>query len=190
MTQATLLRARHWPTLSVVTFLALLPLHAVADFRLIAGESRAADGFVEIRVLPSIRLSSRAAEALVKGIPLTVNLDIHLYKETRFWWHTQVAAWQYPHKIQYHALSNQFTLTRQSGNTIEVFPTLLETLDGIGPFRTRELIPAIAESDQPIQVRARIGLNYQSLPGPLRLMAFFFPSWQMTSEWLRWQVTD
>ena len=184
-----MLRARHWPTLSVVTFLALLPLHAVADFRLIAGESRAADGFVEIRVLPSIRLSSRAAEALVKGIPLTVNLDIHLYKETRFWWHTQVAAWQYPHKIQYHALSNQFTLTRQSGNTIEVFPTLSETLDGIGPLRTREMIPGSVESDQPFQVRARIALDYQTLPGPLRLMAFFFPSWQMTSEWLRWEVT-
>ena len=116
----------------MVTFLALLPLHAVADFRLIAGESRAADGFVEIRVLPSIRLSSRAAEALVKGIPLTVNLDIHLYKETRFWWHTQVAAWQYPHKIQYHHRKKSDDLVQIEFSKICIFWRFFDGFLGLG----------------------------------------------------------
>ena len=189
VTQATSLRAKHWPTVSVVMFLVLLPPYALADFQLLAGQSHISAGFLETKVLPSITLSPQAAEALVKGIPLTINLDVHLYKKTRFSWHSQIAVWQYPLRIQYHALSNQFTLTRQSANDIEVFPTLSETLDGVGTFRIREAIPETMKSDQSLQVRARITLDHRALPGPLRLMVFFLPSWQLTGDWHRWQVT-
>ena len=189
VTQATSLRPRRWPTVSAVMFLILLPTLTCADFQLLAGQSRLEPGFLQTQVLPALTLSPRAAEALVKGIPLTINLDIGLYKKTKWSWYQQIASWKYPFRIQYHPLSNQFTLTRHSTPDIEVFQTLSETLDGVGTIRTREAVPQALNSDQLLEVRARVTLDYRALPGPLRLMVHFFPSWQLTGDWHRWQVS-
>ena len=175
--------------LGAALIIALLPASASADLSVLSGHSHAAAGMVKTQMTLLLDLGPEPAKALVNGIPLTINLNVSLVKESAWPWHISAAKWQYPFRIQYHALSNRYTLLQPVGREFQAFTSLYEMLSSIRQVTLQEQIPAGENHTDPMSIQVRLELDKSMLPGPLKLAALFFPSWQLDSGWQQWQVT-
>jgi hypothetical protein len=175
--------------LGAALIIALLPASASADLSVLSGRSHTAAGMVKTQMTLLLDLGPEPAKALVNGIPLTINLNVSLVKESAWTWHISVAKWQYPFRIQYHALSNRYTLLQPVGREFQAFTSLYEMLSSIRQVTLQEQIPAGENHTDPMSIQVRLELDKSMLPGPLKLAALFFPSWQLDSGWQQWQVT-
>lgn len=136
-------------------------------------------------------LSSKADEALSKGIPLDVWFDIELCRERRLIWNKTIENWRIKRRIRYHALSRQYLVTQDLKNpeSVENFTSLSEALKSMGSFSDLKLVisPEIMKKyNYLIKVRAQ--LNIESLPAPLRPVAYASPSWHLNSGWTEWKI--
>ena len=175
--------------LGAALIIALLPASASADLSVLSGRSHTAAGMVKTQMTLLLDLGPEPAKALVNGIPLTINLNVSLVKESAWTWDISTAKWQYPFRIQYHALSNRYTLLQPVGREFQAFTSLYEMLSSIRQVTLQEQIPAGENHTDPMSIQVRLELDKSMLPGPLKLAALFFPSWQLDSGWQQWQVT-
>ena len=175
--------------LGAALIIALLPTSASADLSVLSGRSHTAAGMVKTQMTLLLDLGPEPAKALVNGIPLTINLNVSLVKESAWTWDISTAKWQYPFRMQYHALSNRYTLLQPVGREFQAFTSLYEMLSSIRQVTLQEQIPAGENHTDPMSIQVRLELDKSMLPGPLKLAALFFPSWQLDSGWQQWQVT-
>jgi len=169
--------------------IALLSASASADLSVLSGRSHTTADMVKTQTTLLLDLGPEPAKALVNGIPLTINLNVLLVKESAWPWRVNAAEWQYPFKIQYHALSNRYTLLQPVGGEFQAFTSLYEMLSSIRQVTLQEQIPIEVNQTDPISIQVQLKLDRRLLPGPLKLAALFFPSWQLDSGWQQWQVT-
>ena len=173
----------------VVLTIVLLSAPASADLSILSGHSHTTADIVKTQATLFLDLGSEPAKALVNGIPLTINLNVLLVKESTWPWRMSAAEWQYPFRIQYHALSNRYTLLKPVDGEFQAFTSLYEMLSSIRQVTLQEQIPAGVNNSDPISIQVQLKLDRQLLPGPLKLVALFLPSWHLDSGWKQWQVT-
>ena len=167
----------------------LLSAPALADLSILSGRSHTTAEIVNTQTTLLLDLGSEPAKALVNGIPLTINLNVSLVKESAWPWRITAAEWQYPFRIQYHALLNRYTLLQPVGGEFQAFSSLYETLSSMRQVTLQEQIPIGVNQTDPISIQVQLELDRRLLPGPLKLAALFFPSWRLDSGWQQWQVT-
>tara|TARA_B100001123_G_scaffold224073_1_gene252187 strand:- start:2219 stop:2794 length:576 start_codon:yes stop_codon:yes gene_type:complete len=175
--------------LGVTLVIALFCVSASADLSVLSGRSYTTADMVKTKTTLFLDLGSEPTKALVNGIPLTINLNVLLVKESAWPWRITAAEWQYPFRIQYHALLNRYTLLQPVGGEFQAFNSLYETLSSIRQVTLQEQIPTGINQTDPISIQVQLELDRRLLPGPLKLAALFFPSWQLDSGWQQWQVT-
>ena len=175
--------------LGVTLVIALFCVSASADLTVLSGRSYTTADMVKTKTTLFLDLGSEPTKALVNGIPLTINLNVLLVKESVWPWRITAAEWQYPFRIQYHALLNRYTLLQPVGGEFQAFNSLYETLSSIRQVTLQEQIPTGINQTDPISIQVQLELDRRLLPGPLKLAALFFPSWQLDSGWQQWQVT-
>ena len=187
----TKLKWHQWLTtqLGVTLVIALFCVSASADLTVLSGRSYTTADMVKTKTTLFLDLGSEPTKALVNGIPLTINLNVLLVKESAWPWRITAAEWQYPFRIQYHALLNRYTLLQPVGGEFQAFNSLYETLSSIRQVTLQEQIPTGINQTDPISIQVQLELDRRLLPGPLKLAALFFPSWQLDSGWQQWQVT-
>ena len=173
----------------VALIVVLLSTSASADLRVLSGRSHTTADVVKTQTTLLLDLGSEPAKALVNGIPLTINLNVSLVKESVWPWSISAAEWQYPFRIQYHALSNRYTLLKPVEGEFQAFTSLYEMLSSIRQVTLQEQIPTGVNKSDPISIQLQLKLDRHLLPGPLKLAALFLPSWQLDSGWKQWQVT-
>ena len=175
--------------LGVTLVIALFCVSASADLTVLSGRSHTTADMVKTKTTLFLDLGSEPTKALVNGIPLTINLNVLLVKESAWPWRITAAEWQYPFRIQYHALLNRYTLLQPVGGEFQAFNSLYETLSSIRQVKLQEQIPTGINQTDPISIQVQLELDRRLLPGPLKLAALFFPSWRLDSGWQQWQVT-
>jgi hypothetical protein len=173
----------------VALIIAVLSASVSADLSVLSGRSHTTADMVKTQTTLLLDLGPEPAKALVNGIPLTINLNVSLVKESAWPWRINAAEWQYPFRIQYHALSNRYTLLQPVGGKFQAFTSLYEMLSSISQVTLLEQIPIGVNQADPISIQVQLELDRHLLPGPLKLAALFFPSWQLDSGWQQWQVT-
>ncbi len=164
---------------------------AIADFVVNDIKAGISNKILTINGGLDLGLSSKADEALNKGIPLDVWFDIELCRERRLIWNKTLQTWRIKRQIRYHALSRQYLVTRDLKNpeSVENFTSLSEALKFMGNFNELKLAvsPEIMKKyNHLIKVRAQ--LNIESLPAPLRPVAYASPSWHLSSGWTEWKI--
>ena len=175
--------------LGVTLVITLFCVSASADLTVLSGRSYTTADMVKTKTTLFLDLGSEPTKALVNGIPLTINLNVLLVKESAWPWRITAAEWQYPFRIQYHALLNRYTLLQPVGGEFQAVNSLYETLSSIRQVTLQEQIPTGINQTDPISIQVQLELDRRLLPGPLKLAALFFPSWQLDSGWQQWQVT-
>jgi hypothetical protein len=174
---------------------ALVLAVATADAQFSVHEVQAQ--FVDEALLLNTRielaLTAKTEEALTKGIPLDVIVEVQLIRRRTLLWDKRVADWQLRRRIQYHALSGQYLVSGLHPDVYDLasFDTLASALGHIGTLQDAEL-PLTKNknisSDERYSLELRVYLDLEALPSLLRPVAYTSPSWHLGSGWTTWTV--
>lgn len=163
---------------------------AAADFTVSDVQPKFADQSLVLSGNIDLSLSSQVEEALSKGIPLQVVIEVRLYQYRRFLWDKQVAAWTLHRSIQYHALSGQYLVSADDPGleNRESLLTQQEALKSLGNLNELRLALANVTPADNYSVEVRASLDIEALPTPLRPVAYTSFAWHLNSGWTTWKV--
>ncbi len=164
---------------------------AGADFKVAEVQPRFVEQALVLSGNLELGLNAKVEEALSKGIPLEVAIDIHLHRERRFLWDPKIAAWTLHRRIQYHALSGQYLVNTlpPEAEVGESLLTLQEALIQLGSLNSVTLPLEKAVTEHEYSVDVRVSLDIEALPTPLRPVAYTSFTWHLNSGWTSWKVT-
>src|SRR3989344_2488817 len=148
---------------------------ASADFKVTDVQPKFVEQSLVLTGNLELGLNAKVEEALSKGIPLEVNIDVHLLRERRFLWDRKIASWTLHRRIQYHALSGQYLVSTAEPES-ETGESLLTLQEPVTP-------------DAVHSVDVRVSLDIEALPTPLRPLAYTSFTWHLNSGWSTWKVT-
>ena len=138
-----------------------------------------------------LRLPYEAREALHSGVPLTIRLDVELTQGRRWWVDADVAELRYRYELEYHALTERCVVTNLNSRDRTSYATLFAALNDLGRIERLPLIDtAILAPGRRYDMRLRVVLDMDRLPGPLRLLAFWRRDFSIASEWYEWRLDD
>ena len=137
------------------------------------------------------RFSPQALDALENGVTLILALDIEVIKPRRYMWDEEIANLEQRYEIRYLALTDQYLLNNKNSGSQFAYSTLGEALATLEKIDSLPIIDAHLLNDQNhYMVQVRSHLDFDSLPAPLRLKAYFSNEWWLTSGWYSWDLTD
>ncbi len=134
-------------------------------------------------------LTKPVLDALHNGVPLTIELRIELIQNREWpWWNETVAVIKQRYRLRYFALAQHYVLSNLNMGTESSYQTLEAALEALGrlkelPLLDQNLLPTGAD----YVARMRVALDIESLPTPLRLLAYLSSRWRLTSEWYTWK---
>lgn len=182
-------------TLAGVAVLVMLGISthgAWADFVVRGVDTRFANDVLHINSLLDMALSIKSEEALNKGISFDVVTDIALVEHRRFLWNRVVTDRTLRQRVQYHALSGQYLVSdAYVGQDVERFPTAQAALAYVGSLNDMQIPLAkkkAIDGKMRYSLKLRVRLDIESLPAPLRPLAYVTPSWHHSSGWTTWAV--
>lgn len=139
----------------------------------------------------NLSLSEQAELAVENGVPLVVLTEFALIKDGILWDQT-LLIYKNGQQLRYHSLSDRYVVQDLDVEGIDTYGSVTEALQSMGALRSLVLrLPESVElntTGYTLSVRSRLDIN--KLPAALRPLAFFSPSWQLTSDWTSWQITN
>ena len=160
-------------------------------FEIRSATSRLADGvwFANARI--EYRLSDDALEALENGVTLTIQLQIEVMRIRRFWTDAKVASLKQGYELSYQPLSERYVIQNTNSGEQNSFATLFSALNYMGRVVDLPIIDAsILEPDARYEISMRAILDQDTLPGPLRLIAFWSEGFRLVSNKYTWKLGD
>jgi hypothetical protein len=134
-------------------------------------------------------LSEPALAALHNGVPLTFSLEMEVLREREWIWDETVASLEQRLRLEHHALTRQYVVTNLNSGVTTTFPTLAAATAFLGEVRDFPLLDAaVLEGEGKYSVQLRVSLEIESLPAPLRPVAYLSGDWRLTSEWYQWPL--
>jgi hypothetical protein len=160
---------------------------AAGTAAVISANSDVVNNMVVVSAELDFVFSEDAMEALRSGIALFIDVDFRIKRQRRFIWDTKVVYLSRRYRFERHALTDRYVVTdiatdkRHIHNSMDEAIADLEKIREIPLTNEKNFDPA---SNYRIGVRTRLDL--ESLPGPIRPMAYISPSWRMSSGWYQW----
>jgi hypothetical protein len=174
---------RFYLLLGVFLLLSPLPL-AAAGFEVSELDARL-DGeqyLMEARI--AYGFSDKAIEALVNGVPLTLEVHVQLRDEDAWIWQEDLLDLRLRYRIRYLALAGVYQIHDLQSDYTQSFHTQRSAVEALGEIRNFPLIDAKRlHSGRAYRLSLRSGLDIEALPLPLRPMAYLTSSWKLQSKW-------
>jgi hypothetical protein len=136
----------------------------------------------------AIRLSSGAREALDNGVPLVFELQVQMVKTHPWFWDVVEIERSQVRQLQYHALSRSYLVKDISAGTQGNYSRLDDALVAAGVIESLLITDQSLASDRDYNIRLRGSHDIESLPTPVRLLAYVSSEWDMSSEWYTWSL--
>ncbi len=136
----------------------------------------------------SIRLSSGAREALENGVPLTFELHVQLVRKHDWLWDSVVAEHVQVMQLEFYALSRSYLVKNINTGTQGNYSRLDDALEAAGTIEKMVLVNEPLNTRHSYEIRLRGSLDIESLPTPVRLLAYVSSDWDMESEWYTWPL--
>lgn len=149
-----------------------------------------AAGFASIRLLPaaerdalkaqvSYHFSAVALEAMQKGLPLQVLFEVRRVRPRLAGFDETVARTASRRHIQYHLLSQQYLLRDLASGRRSTHLSLPLAIEALGQYELQDLPPVPGT-----RLEARTRLDLETLPAPMRPLAYLSGDWNLDSGWL------
>lgn len=182
-------RLRQWGFL-VGLLLAFDAVCADYGFRVVRAEFVPSGQIYTLNADIDYRFSESALEALRHGVPLTLVMRLKIKRHRHYWLDETILSEIRRFRIRYHPLGKSFQIIHEGGNT-ESFASLTALLEAMGAVRGWFALPSnrIVEGNR-YDASLSVDLDIESLPLPLRPIAYVSPSWYLGSSWYRWRVAD
>lgn len=141
-----------------------------------------------LKVKSQIIMSDEQEQMLLNGIPLTFVYDIRL--EKRGFFTQQRYQKEVRYLLFYHGLSKQFVVRDLETKKQHSYPILSLALLSIS---TPVEIIISMKSSEGIDLaayvgRAKLWLDIEALPTPLRIPAYLSSNWWLSSDWFQWEL--
>ncbi len=134
-------------------------------------------------------LSSEALAALESGVTLTIELQLQVIRERRFYLDAVDAELAVRFELEYLPVSQRYIVRNLNSGDHDSFATLYSALNSLGRVQGLPLIDdALLTDGRDYRVRLRAMLNTESYPATLRLLFFWRGEWQLQSEWFEWSL--
>ncbi len=183
---------------AVVAILALLfassgiaqdPIVREGYFEVRSASTQLVNGVHELDARLQLVLSSEALEALNNGVPLTIELQMQLHRQRRFYLDALDAELEVRFELEYRPLSQRYIVRNLNSGDQDSFATLYSALNNLGRITSLPVIDdALLQQNRDYRVRVRAMLQTQQYPAPLRLLFFWRSQWQLQSEWFEWTL--
>lgn len=149
--------------------------------------ARLEDGAFRIDANIDFRFSDEALEALDNGVPLTVIVQARVEPEDGWFWQRAVAVRELKYEVRYHPLAGLFSVADLESGIQERFATRWAAIKMLGTLRSIEVVSEDRlRRDVPYLMAIRAYLDIESLPLPLRPLAYISPGWYLSTGWSRW----
>lgn len=167
---------------------------AMADFSVSELQPELTPGKLTVSGTLDLTLTGKVEEAVAKGIPIDVDFEFRLKRQRKLLWAKEIKYWKVRRQIRYHALSGQYFVDDMASveKRLENFTSLRQALRHMGTLN--ELTFDIAPEPQAAQpggayeLEVRASLDIESLPAPLRPVAYTSLDWHLNSGWSTWTV--
>ena len=137
------------------------------------------------------RLTDTAHDALRNGVPLTFVLQLEIYPEPHAWWTLPIVNERRSFQVHYHSLAKLFQWKQDSADSPRGYASLGALLEDMGAIRRLPVDQTrVLTVGQRYQARLKFSLDIESLPLPLRPLAYLSPSWYLSSPWYSWPFVD
>ncbi len=187
------------PSAHVKAVLAVLALTCATTFNapvragsitIDSAESEVVNEMYVVNADLAFAFSDDAIEAMKSGIALYIDVDFRIARERRYLWDPDILTLSRRYQIERHALTDRYVITDLVTDDRRTHDSLEAAIHDLGQIREVPLAEAALldeANEYRIEVRARLDL--ESLPAPLRPLAYISPSWRMSSGWYEWKVT-
>lgn len=123
-------------------------------------------------------------EALENGVPLTLVLTILVERKRWYLWDEKIATLKQRYQLKYYAFSQQYVIKNLNTEIQDSFPSLHAALQELEHLKNFPLIDKqLIKPDQKYQVHLQTHLDIESLPVPLRPIAYLSSQWRLSSRW-------
>lgn len=184
---------RHWLAGLLVGITVLLPLQtSVAEeaFTIKSLETKLVEGVYLLDSRIEYRFSNEALTALQNGVPFLILLNIEV-EQIRWYWNKNMAELEQGYLLLYHALSEKFIIHNLNSGAQDHYTSLDAALSALGQVTNLPLIDAkLLHPAARYQVRMRTYLDIESLPAPMRPLAYISSDWKLDSNWVSWPLTQ
>ena len=156
------------------------PAVSSGDFRVDDMTPRVEGGLLSINAQLSYRLSDKADQALSNGLPLMIRQTLRVERKRWWWFNAVVVTQQRDYRIQFHALSRRYVLTRVQTGASRSFRDRRALLSALGRVEDWPVMQASeAQALGPMQLRLTTRLARDTLPRALRMAAWLDADWQL-----------
>ena len=168
----------------------LLPAYALAsEFRVSELSAKQQDGFFVMQAELVYDFPERPLEALQNGVPLTLEVDVQLRRAGAWLWEKDLLDVRLRYQIRYHALASTYQVLDLQSESLQDFVTLESALAALGKIPAFPLIGTEElQAGESYVLSVKAQLDIESLPLPLRPMAYITPSWNLASERKKWRL--
>jgi len=136
----------------------------------------------------SIELSSGAEEAVRNAVPLLFELQVQVVEIHTWLWDSVDIEFTEQRQLQYHALSESYQVKDLNAGTQGNYSRLDDALRAAGKIKNMLLTEQPLDRGPDYSIRLRGSLDVESLPTPVRLIAYISSDWNMVSKWYKWQL--
>ena len=158
-------------------------------FRILAAETKLKEHVFHLDANMDLKFSDDALEALRSGVPLIVLVNIEVQKDRNWWWDKTIAELEQGYLLLYHALSEKYIIHNLNSGAQQNFSSLNTALYSLSNIRNFPLIDKnLLEEGDDYYVRLRTYLDIESLPAPMRPIAYISSQWQLESDWFSWPL--
>lgn len=176
----------------LATAMVLLSNSTLADFSVSEALPELVQGSLVVSGTMDLTLSAKVEEAVAKGIPLEIDFEFRLKRQRSLLWNEHIQSWRIRRQIRYHALSGQYFVSNAAAdsNKLENFISLRQALQHMGTLSELSFDVVSLQPDPNAQyvLDARVSLDIESLPAPLRPVAYTSLEWHLNSGWTTWTV--
>jgi len=183
---------RHLAAVLLAMALLTAPRADAANFSVQSASAYLFDRVLHINARFDLPVNPRIEEALSKGIPIDVVIDLDMVRY-RWWWKNPVVTdMVVRRRIQFHALSRQYLVSGvHIGDPSESFGSLGQALAQAGTlddFKIHLTAKKEILADTRYQLMLRARLDIEALPMLMRPLAYATPSWRRNTGWTEWPI--
>jgi hypothetical protein len=161
---------------------------ASADFRVLQAGSSLAEGVHRVDARIDFRFSDDAIEAMDNGVAVTVSVRMQVLRLRPLLDET-VAQVRARYRIQLHSLSRSFVVANLSTDETQTYQNFDSMIAALGQLSDFPLLDdEVLDDDENYRVRLRATLDIESLPAPMRPLAYLSSSWRLSSDWVSWPL--
>ena len=123
------------------------------------------------------------------GVPLIILLNIEVLQDRNWWWDKTIAKLEQGYLLLYHALSEKYIIHNLNSGAQKNYVSLNAALHSLSKIRELPLIDInLLEEGDDYYARIRTYLDIESLPAPMRPIAYISSQWQLESDWYSWPL--